>query len=329
MKKFSLIALALTATAALASCGEKGYSDKVYEAEAGKTMHAVGGYKDDNWKGRDDNKMTATSVKYVAEYSKEVADKLAKKNIEYLYSGIVEIGKTGAGWSGKCKKDGKMYVADGSYAAKALLCGYEETEEVYTAEQWIPDPKTAHCEALTPDTYFIPTWTEAADADGFSWASDSFVTGGAGEYVQVVAKYKEASTPTVAGFGMAFIKIKDIENGASFEEYKPYVASEHTYGVTGSYGTINWDGDTAMTQEGDKYVANVTLAVNDQIKVRADAKWDYSWGFDAMAANSPAASCFANEGGNIKCTVAGTYRVEIGSFTEAAGAVITITQQLL
>lgn len=308
-----ILALGLAA-ASLAACGgepkpdpkpvEK-YSDKVLAISEG-SVHAVGGWTADNWVAKDGNKMEATSVKAVSELSTAVADKLAAKELDFLYVKEVNIGTEKAGWDAKCKKDGKIYVADGSYTLKALCATYDAEEETYIAGQWIPDPHTAHAEALNENIFF-PTWTEAADEEGFEWSMNPVVIGGAGTYVQVVAKYKAVSAADVAGFGMAMIKKSAAAEGTA-QKFEEYVApSTDSYGIC---GTMNdWSSDEVMTQDGDVYSIKLDLEENAEFKVRLNGGWDKAYGSAAVDAASPAIANFDLSADNIKCTVAGKYSI--------------------
>lgn len=309
-----ILALGLAA-AGLAACGEKPtptpdpvpdkYSDKVLAISEG-SVHAVGGWTADNWVAKDSNKMEATSVKAVSELSTAVADKLAAKELDFLYMKEVNIGTEKAGWDAKCKKGDKIYVADGSYTFKALCATYDTEEETYIAGQWIPDPHTAHAEALDENVFF-PSWTEAADEDGFAWDMNPVVIGGAGTYVQVVAKYKAVSAADVAGFGMAMIKKSAAAEDAA-QKFEEYVApSTDSYGIC---GTMNdWGSDEVMTQDGDVYSIKLDLEENAEFKVRLNAGWDTCYGAAAVDAASPAVANFDLSGDNIKCVTAGSYTI--------------------
>ncbi len=321
MKKLMILALGL-AVAGLAACGEspspsptptptptpEKYSDKVLAISEG-SVHAVGGWTADNWAAKDENKMEATSVKAVSELSTAVADKLVDKQLEYLYKREVQIGTEKAGWDAKCKVGDDIYVADGSYTLKALTATYDDEEETYIAGQWIPDPHTAHAEALNENLFF-PSWTEEADEDGFAWDQNPVVIGGAGTYVQVVAKYKAVSAPDVAGFGMAMIKksAADPELAQKFEKYVP--PSTDVYGICGSMTGWGVDAeDMAMTLKDDVYTIKLELEANDEFKIRVNGSWDKCYGAAAVSAESPALENFDVTADNIKCTTGGLYTV--------------------
>ena len=101
--------------------------------------------------------------------------------------------------------DGKVWERNQGYAVKAIIEDYIEEDDVWSDYQWISDPKTAHLEALTPDTLFVPVWQEKADENGFSWSNDPVCIGKAGVYTIVVAQYKNASSADTPGYGMALI----------------------------------------------------------------------------------------------------------------------------
>ena len=321
MKKKLLVALTgLLTLAGLAACGPK-FSDKVLACEdANVSFYAVGGWG--SWDPSADNKMTATSILEVSKLDNAVASTLNGREVEFLYVREIEVGKTGAGWTARCKKDGKIYVADGAYTVKSLRATYDPEEESYLKDQWVSDPKTAHCESLTPSTLFFPTWTEEEDEDGFAWNQNPVCIGGAGVYTQVVAQYKGAASADKANFGMALIlkEAKTAGEGVEWKEEVQFVPGDHTYGLIGSM--TEWATDIAMTKSGNEYVGEVTVAKDDEFKIRADGEWTYAWGAGAVK-NSPEGA-FDLTGDNIKVVTPGTYSVTLGSFTKAGTAKITI-----
>ena len=328
MKKNLLVAaLAMAAAVGCVGCGSKYDATVKADPEYQWCIHGqvvlADGETQNGWNGKskelyEASKMTATSVEEISKVSTEVADALAKKNIKYLYTEVIWAGIKDAGWSTNFKStDGKIYKANGSYAFKAATLSYDEAEEVYSEQQWIHDPKTAHVESLTPSTYFSPVWQETADDDNFSWASNPVITGGAGKYQIVVAQYTEVSSATVPGYGIAAIKLEeaDKEKALAYEEVLQFVHTEHTFGLTGKYGTINWNGDTPMTKsaDGKSYSCTVELKKDDEIKVRADGKWDYSWG--------------KNGGGdNIVIEEDGTYTVTLSDIKTNGSASVSVVK---
>lgn len=280
--------------------------------------------------------MTAISINGAKEINAEVGAALDAKNVKYLYTIDVTLGTNDAGWTTKVMREGKKYEVNGSYAFKAGKVakadvevenedGTTSTKTVYSTTQWISDPHTAHAEALTPDTVFVPTWTEAKDENGFSWGDNPAAIGGAGVYTLIVAQYEEVSAADVAGYGFALVK-KEAKDAATEDvEVVSYKADEHTYGLVGSFASSGWaDGkDTAMTGENGTYTGELTLNAGEEVKVRADGAWSYNWG--AAAVKSAPEGAFDLSGDNIKCSVAGTYVFTISNFTESGSAEITIT----
>ena len=163
------------------------------------------------WDGADRKAdMEATSVKLVSEVSAPVADKLAGHNIDWLYMKKGIYMGYDAGYKKAAKKaDGTKVEINGSQTFKAINGHVDEEDQTFMKTQWIYDPKTAHAENLTPDIYFMPPWVEAEDADGFSWASDGGVLE-TGIYTIIVAKYTEASTASVCGYGIATVRTGDL-----------------------------------------------------------------------------------------------------------------------
>ena len=334
-KRIFLVALASLAVVGMTSCG---YDKKVKEdPERTWVMHGnyllSDGETVNGWNGKTNelyeaSKMTATSVAEVAEYAPEVADVLKEKSIKYLYAGEAVFGLNDAGWTSNFLRGEDLYQANGSYAFKAAACLYDAAEEVYAEDQWISDPKTAHAESLTPDTFFTPVWQETPDRFGFSWGSNPIVTGGAGKYKMIVAQYTDVSSAEVPGYGIAAVKLEDgaenekAQKYVKLEEFKP---ADHTFGVVGSFAASGWaDGkDVAMTAsaDGKSYSAEVTLVAGNEFKVRADGAWKFSW---APSAAVEGVITIA-KGGNAVAAVDGTYVVTISNFGFAGTATVTVS----
>ena len=333
MKKMLLGIFALSATMILASCGGDSrdsvsveqFSDEVLaDAEhdwviAGQYLLADGETVN-GWAGSDKNKMTAASLKTVAETAgAEVATALAAKNVKhlYVYQGA-QLGVNDAGWKAEAVKDGKKVSCNGSFALKAIKTTYDAEDGTYLSDQWIPDPSTAHAESLTPSTYFVPTWAKAPDELGFSWASNPVCIGGAGVYTVVVAEYNNASTATEAQYGIALIKTaeKESENGA-YEEVAD-LRETKVWSIIGDFNSWSEDIDLVAVEGKDNtYAAEFTAEANDAFKVRANKKWDVSFGASSLAADvnkelfGEAIGDDGKPNGNILAKVAGTYTLTL------------------
>ena len=333
IKKIILSLLSAAALVGLVACGGSGY-DKTVKADADRVwvMHGqyllADGETQNGWNAKTNelyeaSKMTATSIDEVSKISKEVADTLKGKSIKHLYVGEAVFGMNDTGWTTNCMINNKLNTANGSYAFKAAACTYEAADQVYSEDQWISDAKTAHAESLTPSTFFVPVWQEAADENGFSWASNPVVIGGAGKYKMIVAQYTDVSSATTPGYGIAAVKVEDTstdEKAQKYVEVVDYVAADHTYGVIGSFATSNWSTDVPMTAAGaGSYSAEVTLAAGDQFKVRADGAWTYKW--------VPAAveGVVRVEKDNAVAVVDGTYVVTISGFNKLGNATVTVS----
>ena len=334
-KRIFLVALASLAVVGMTSCG---YDKKVREdSEATWVMHGQyllsDGETVNGWNGKTNelyeaSKMTATSVAEVAEYAQEVADVLKGKSIKYLYAGEAVFGLNDAGWTANFLIGEDLYQANGSYAFKVARCLYDAAEDVYAEDQWIPDPKTANVESLTPDTFFLPVWQETPDRFGFSWTSNPVVIGGAGKYKMIVAQYTDVSAAGVPGYGIAAVKLEDgaenekAQKYVKLEEFKP---ADHTFGVVGSFAASGWaDGkDVAMTKsaDGKSYSAEVELVAGNEFKVRADGAWKFSW----APSKAVTGVITIAEGGNAVAAVDGTYVVTISNFGFAGTATVTVS----
>jgi hypothetical protein len=337
MKKNLLVgAAALLTLFGVVSCGG-GYDATVLEDKEnvwvthGNFLLADG--TANGWNGKEKevyekSALKATSVAEVAKISEDVAKALSNKEIKALYTVDVILGTNDAGWTTDCiKADGKKYKVNGSYALKVAKCSYDAADGVYSEQQWIPDPKTAHVESLTPSTYFVPTWQETADENGFSWASNPVCIGGAGTYTIIAAQYKAVSSASTAGYGIGLVKKAEGTAISEDQLVVDYVAANHTYGVIGSFAASeNWAKDVAMTANEDNtsWSATVTLAAGDQFKVRADGAWDYSWGISEGE--------YAHKGddgkadGNGTVAEAGDYVITISNFGKDGSAKVSVAK---
>lgn len=350
MRKLGLSVLALISAFALAGCtgssSEKKESvdyTKVLKDETnngwvihGQNVLADG--TDNGWNGKtkelyEKSKMTAISINDAAAIDSAVGEKLKAKNVEYLYKyeGYM-LGKTAVGWNTNYESGSDLYSIDGTYAFKAATVSYDADDEVYSEVQWIPDPKTAHAEALTENLY-IPPWTETPNKNGLSWSSNQVVTSGAGVYTIIVAQYKENSTADVSGYGIAVVKTAEAGSDwakPTATKVEAFIASEHTYGVIGGFpASESWTKDAPMTANATntEWTADiVTEAANTEIKVRADGAWDVAWGYDALDTDSKKLTS-GKEGDNIVLTEAGTYTVTLKNVTVTRGATITLAKK--
>ena len=259
---------------------------------------------ENGWNGKDSEvyeafALTAIKLSDVEAIDKDLFAALSEKDVKYLYTIDLLFGTNDAGWTTDCLIDGKLHHANGSYAFKIAQCtvDIDGSNKVYAEDQWISDPKTAHAESLTPATLFMPVWQEEADENGFSWASNPVVIGGAGVYTLVIAQYANASSPENAGFGIGLI-LKEAKDGNAYEEVLEFIPADHTFGIVGSFEGSNWGEGEDIKMEGADgvYTGEVELKAGDEFKVRADSDWTYSWGDGAD---------------NLKCEEDGTYVVTI------------------
>ena len=208
MKKLFTIALSALMIVGAAACGTASYDDTVLPAAGGVEYFAAGGWGDavnGNWSPKDENKMTATSVAEVAKIDEAVAKKLAKKNLDFLYMKEVTLDDNN-GNKDKALVNGEVKEFSQGHALKAIGAT-KNSEGTYTVTNWVNNPGdsfNAHAEALT-DNIFIGPFQQTPDENGFDWNSNPVVTSEAGTYTFVLAKYKEVSSATVVGYGMAAI----------------------------------------------------------------------------------------------------------------------------
>ena len=329
-KKFLTAVLFMGLVVGLTGCNK--FSEEVLKDEnsAGWVIHGqvkLADGTENGWNGKDSalyvkSKMTATSVKDVSTIDKGVAKALSKKNVKYLYKYEgVHLGENDAGWRARYHIGDDFYNVNGSYVFKVAKCSYDAEDDVWAEDQWIHDPKTAHTEALTSNI-FMPTWQQTLDEWGFAWNSNLVVTGGAGTYTIVVAQYDVVQSATVPGYGLAAIKTAEgtaVDEAVKEETFSP---AAHTYGVIGSFEGSGWGSDVALAGTGP-YTATVTLAENDEFKIRADGEWTLSWGWSNVDYDTMPADAFEDAGGNIKCLVAGSYTVTV-SFSRLGVAKIAL-----
>ena len=318
MKKIIVMLLAVVLVLSAVACTQqpKVLKDDTHELWVAHGQYLLADGTQNGWGEKDAALYEASALKAIAlddvkAISEELYNTLSGKEVKYLYTIDLLFGTNDAGWPTNCLIDGVLYKANGSYAFKIAQCSSDMDGEtkVYSVDQWISDPHTAYVESLTPKTVFYPVWQEEADQYGFSWAANPVVIGGAGLYTLVIAQYKNASAAGQPGYGVGLV-LKEKKDGIAYEEIKTFVPGDHTYGIVGSFEASGWaEGkDVAMTADGtNKWVGEVELKANDELKVRADGKWDNSWG--------------TADGGNIKVEADGTYVVTI----EFSGETGTVT----
>lgn len=322
MKKGLMACFAALLTFGMVACGQNvPAKEKCTAHEDGYTGYfitgdsalAVNGVKAADNKGKtwdfggDSFELKETTLAEATLIDAGVGAKLLAKGaaVKKIYSlAGVSVGLEELGWSQKFKQDDKIYRANASYCLKIIKTTYAEEDDVWGETKWNPDPHTSHVENLK--NYWSPTWQEEADEDGFAWDQNPVVTGGAGIYTIIFAEYTTAAGLDSYNFGCAFVKTEARE-GVAYTEVKEWVADDHTYGLIGSFN--DWNADVAMAKQDDgSYKGEVTLEANAELKVRADGKWDDSWGREAVVEG---ADLLEGTEGNMKVKAAGTYTVSI------------------
>ena len=328
MNKKLLVAFSATLVLGLAACGPTKPADPVAPIDG---MLALGNFKvGENaaaWDYAADAEGNAINlmewIQDPTTLPTEFATVIGEKTVEYAYKlSDVRLGHTDAGWNATAMKDGVKVTTNGSMAVKVGVAAYDEVDDVWAVEQWIPDPHTAHAESLTPSTLFIPTWQEAKDENGFSWSDNPVCIGGAGAYTLYGVKY--AAGTEGAGYAMGLVLEEAGGDYGELVEVKNFVAEEHTYGLVGNFN--NWgetpDFPLVWDEEVGGYFAQVQFPAGIEFKVRADSAWDYNWGFESLTDLTE--GHLADQGGNILVKTEGIYLLAIGEFTSDAKATLMV-----
>ncbi len=249
--------------------------------------------------------LTPISMKDLQRMDLTLYGTLHEKDVRCLYKIDLIFGTNDAGWTSKCMIYNEEYRANGSYVFKIVKC--VRNGEGYAEDQWITDPRTAYAESLTPNQLFIPPWQEVPDKNGFTWADNPVVTGGAGRYTLVIAQYNNASSKDNPGYGIGLLP-NEKEEGIPYEKISSFLPAEHTFGIIGSFAGSEWGSagaDVEMQYVGaNTWEGTVALKAGDEYKVRADGDWNYNWG--------------TKDGDNLRCTEDGAYVVRITFEGEAA-----------
>lgn len=324
MKKLSTALVFFGCLFALAACGQESYSTDVLKDADYDAFTVAGAFashtegKAVEWNYTEQGAMTAASLADVAKVSKDMAKTLKGKDLKglYIYEGAL-IGCTQhgfAGWNTDAMKNGEKVSLDGGYCVKAIGCTLDDLTGGYLSAQWTPDPHTACVENLTPKTFFVPTWKEAADENGFAWNSNPVCIGGAGKYTIVVASYNatvDESKSDSYNFAMGLVKTEEKE------EFVP-AAHDH-YRLVGSINEWNKDDTAAAVQFSAEGVLSYTFAAGDEFKVISaltdgTGSWDGAFGFSADSlGEGVAATDFEDNGGNFKVVTAGTYTLTVAN----------------
>ena len=276
--------------------------------------HVVGNneYKyNDNWTNNEwgayeHNKLTPISLNEVKDLDADLYNKLAEKDIKYLYSTEIRLGVNETGWTNKSLINGKVYVQDGSYSFKIISSHYEETDGFYVTEKWMPDPYTTHVESLTPETLFIPQWAETKDEFGFSWVDNPVCIGQGGVYTVVFAAYDNESAAQQAGAGFGLI-LKEIHpNALPHIEY----SENENFSIIGSMSS--WSEDylqLSKTGEGF-YETSFTINAGDSFVIRTNNSWEKTFGSEYVTNKEELEGLFGfDESNHITCLHGGTYYI--------------------
>lgn len=325
MNKKLLVVMTTALVLGMAACGKTVHPSEGYTVLGNFMVGEVtNGWGDKSTEVFDQTLMTKLDVNKL---TGDAATLLAGKPVSEVYKiSNVNLGTTDSSWSTNAMKDGVKVSCNGSYAIKAGYATYDAEDGIWAIQQWIPDPSTGHVESLTAGTFFVPSWTEAADANGFSWADNSVCIGGPGAYTVYVAKYTTSAGEDSFNYGMGLVldESKTSDYGA-YTEVTEFVPADHTFGLVGTITSWGTDPDIAMVANEDNtaWSASYTFAADDSWKIRYDSAWNIpDWGFGAIVSQPEGA--FVDDGGNIKCVTAGEYTITLANFATDGSAEITI-----
>lgn len=274
----------------LAACGgdpAPSYSEKVL-ADADHNCYVVMGdnavgetdevAKDLAWDYTEQGKMTATSVLEISKKNVPLANTLNEKPLAALYYlENVRLGTKLASWTSKCVKGQEVLELNGSYCVKTGSVNYDPEDDVYSVDEWIPSPEH-YTENLTPASLYMPPHSEEKDAAGNDHNANPMAFE-CGLYTVVVARYSKAVGDSF--FGLGLIKTQSLLPPTPPQTY--VVDHLSVVGVIG--GEADWDMGIRMVEvDTNAYMTILDLKAGDQIKVRANDAWDYSWGAGVLAA---------------------------------------------
>lgn len=207
------------------------------------SYHVVGGYYSDWSDYTDSNKMTKISyndfITRFPEYAASITNDLADINGIYVLEERM-FGEKHE-WSSYVENNYDKKEYDGGYTLKVVKTKYDEYDEVTFVDTWNPDPKMSHVANMSPDTLYIPEWTEVSNGYG-AWSDNPLVLNGEGLYTIIFVDFGRKSTPDQAGYAMAAIKTS--ENTASTMDVTNFISSDHKYIKMENFGscnTINYD----------------------------------------------------------------------------------------
>ena len=217
------------------------YGIAVIPAGESVNYNTVGGLAND-WGPTETNIMTEIDAAELANIDADLAATVAGKDkVAGIYAMYNYHLNVGAGWTTPVFKDGKPVQVDGGFTIKTInskvVINYDEDEEgfvkVASVTQWIPDPKTAHAENLSPETLFIPIWRESdADGDGLgTWDQNPACISGAGYYTVVLVVYDTVSDSTTPAYGIALVLTEKLEDPKTTAQL---ITEEHAALVAGT-----------------------------------------------------------------------------------------------
>ena len=177
----------------------------------GKEYYVVGGYYDDWNTYSDSNKMTRITVDALDASLKSL---LADKKVDAILKYEGRVFNVGPTWTANANIDGEVVTMNGGYTMKVVRAVYDAEDDNTFVDAWVPDPKTAAVQNLTPNTLYMPKWVEtpAAGEEGLgTWADNPVVIGGAGEYTVYFIEYSGTNSLESPKYAMAVVKTKELE----------------------------------------------------------------------------------------------------------------------
>lgn len=226
----------------------------------------------------------------------------------YIFEGI-EVGSEAAqaeagSWQATAKINDEFVKLNSSYALKVIGCEYDAEDDTWTAN-WLID-KGSYAEPLNGQIDLSFPHAEEKDEGDRDWTANPVIINGAGIYTVVYAEYDGLVGDCHCG--LAVVKTTALQEPV----HEAYAVENVS--LIGAFDEHNWDFDEDFTPDNEgKWALNIELAAGDQVKVRINHDWAYSYGIGALTEET---TSFSDAGGNFEVLEGGLFHFEI-SFNNA------------